>query len=116
MRTSRFHSSLDSKMAGKDKTQYVCQQCGHKHAKWAGRCQDCGAWNAIVEERVPGGFRRTNTTTVVASENPVPITEIATLDIPRYKSELTELDNVLGGGLVPGSVVLLGGEPGVGKS
>ncbi len=100
----------------KEKTQYICQQCGHRHSKWSGRCQDCGEWNSIVEERVPGANKRGAASTVVASEEPLPVTEVVTLDIPRYRTDFSELDSVLGGGLVPGSVVLLGGEPGVGKS
>ncbi len=100
----------------KVKTQYICQQCGHAHSKWSGRCTDCGAWNSVVEELAPGNKRGPGGQSVVTSEAPLPVTEVVTLDIPRYTTELTELDNVLGGGLVPGSVVLLGGEPGVGKS
>lgn len=69
-----------------------------------------------MEERVPGGNKRGAAAAVVASETPLPVTEVVTLDIPRYRTDFSELDSVLGGGLVPGSVVLLGGEPGVGKS
>ncbi len=111
-------SPTDTNGVVKEKTQYICQQCGHRHSKWSGRCADCGEWNSVVEERAPAGSsaKRSAPNTVVTSDKPIPVTEVVTLDVPRYRTEVSELDNVLGGGLVPGSVVLLGGEPGVGKS
>lgn len=101
----------------KAKFTYACQQCGQTYSKWMGKCQECGEWNSIVEERaveIPKhGAPRSS---IVERSEPLPISKIALEYIPRYVSDLSELDNVLGGGLVPGSVVLLGGEPGVGKS
>ena len=101
----------------KNKFIFACQQCGQQYSKWAGRCSECGEWNSIVEEREAAsdaggkGSRK-----IGAGDAPKPISQILTEDYPRYVSDLQELDNVLGGGLVPGSVVLLGGEPGIGKS
>lgn len=100
----------------KEKFVFVCQQCGQRHSKWMGRCQDCGAWNSVVEERDLRSKADRASGRIVSSTQPQPISEIVTQDFPRYPSDLAELDNVLGGGLVPGSAVLLGGEPGVGKS
>src|SRR5688572_4700027 len=100
----------------KERFVFACQQCGQKYSKWMGRCQECQAWNSVVEEREAPAAKRTKTAAIVAASIPQPISEIVAQDYPRYVSDLSELDNVLGGGLVPGSVVLLGGEPGVGKS
>jgi len=92
---------------------YVCQSCGAEHRKWMGQCPDCQAWNTISEE-----VRQT----VVSSGKPaaslttVPISSITASDSPRRESGLPELDRVLGGGLVPGSAILIGGDPGIGKS
>lgn len=100
----------------KEKFVFVCQQCGQRHSKWMGKCQDCGAWNSVVEERDFRSKSDRASGKIVASTEPQPISEIIAQDFPRYITDLTELDAVLGGGLVPGSAVLLGGEPGVGKS
>ncbi len=98
----------------KEKFIYVCQQCGQKYSKWMGKCQECNEWNSIVEER---DIREAKLKPSLATgDTPQPIAEIAAQNVPRLLSSITELDNVLGGGLVPGSVVLLGGEPGIGKS
>jgi DNA repair protein RadA/Sms len=100
----------------KAKFIFACQQCGQQYSKWVGRCTDCGEWNSVVEERdssAPAGVKSSGST---SQTSPEPISKILATDYPRYVSDLPELDNVLGGGLVPGSVVLLGGEPGVGKS
>ena len=103
-------------MKNKAKFIFACQQCGQQYSKWVGRCTDCGEWNSVVEERdssAPAGVKSSGST---SQTSPEPISKILATDYPRYVSDLPELDNVLGGGLVPGSVVLLGGEPGVGKS
>ncbi len=99
----------------KEKFIYVCQQCGQQYSKWMGKCQECSAWNSVVEEREVAPANRTKPS-LATGESPQPISEIVALNIPRLHSHIDELDNVLGGGLVPGSVVLLGGEPGIGKS
>jgi DNA repair protein RadA/Sms len=101
-------------------TVYVCQSCGHQSRKWLGKCPDCGEWNAFVEERAraaapmkgPGaraGLR-------LRESKPVRYGEIESQDDARVSSGVTEFDRVLGGGIVPGSLILIGGDPGIGKS
>lgn len=105
------------------KTAYCCQSCGAIHFKWAGKCPDCGAWNSFVEELAEGGashFSRlaTETTNKKSSAKKIELVSLNgdTADFPRIKTSIGELDRVLGGGLVQGSVVLIGGDPGIGKS
>jgi DNA repair protein RadA/Sms len=97
-------------------TSYVCQQCGHEALAWSGRCAGCGEWNSMVERRATaprsGGGRRARP----PAPRPVPLREVAAPRVARLETGIGELDRVLGGGLVPGSVVLLGGSPGIGKS
>ncbi len=100
---------------------YRCTECGHDHAKWVGRCEGCGAWNAVAEEPVtrrtagPGdrGIRATARRPVGP---PSRLREVATEPLARWRTGIAELDFVLGGGIVPGSMILIGGEPGIGKS
>ena len=100
------------------KKAYFCQSCGAQHAQWQGQCNACKTWNTLVEEVIEkeavspkwSGDSKNSVAT------PVPINEVDTAQIPRIKTNDIELDRVLGGGLVPGAVVLLGGEPGIGKS
>ncbi|WP_022852869.1 DNA repair protein RadA [Thermodesulfatator atlanticus] len=90
--------------------KFYCQQCGYQSFKWLGRCPGCGSWGTLVEE---------NATPSKKAKKPAKffsITEISHLEEPRVKTHLSELDQVLGGGLVPGSLILLGGDPGIGKS
>jgi DNA repair protein RadA/Sms len=100
----------------KAKTVYTCQQCGAQQPKWAGQCGDCGAWNSLVESVTapPGkGVRSVG----YAGESRVRLLkDVALQESPRVASGVAELDRVLGGGLVPGSVILIGGDPGIGKS
>ena len=98
----------------KNKTVFICRECGAEYSKWNGKCSACGAWNTL-EESVP--------VTVTAGKSaPVGefkysrITEISYDDETRYNTGISELDRVLGGGLVKGSLVLIGGDPGIGKS
>jgi len=99
--------------SAKIKSVFVCQSCGAEHGKWTGQCPDCQEWNTISEE-----VRQTATSTGGAAGvlSTTPITGISTSDTPRRSSGMPELDRVLGGGLVPGSAVLIGGDPGIGKS
>ena len=100
---------------GKQKTQYVCQQCGAQSAKWIGRCPACGEWNTYSEEIIqPAGARQTGN--FKPDTTLQPITRIRPVSRERMKTGLEEFDRLLGGGLVPGSMVLIGGEPGIGKS
>jgi len=99
----------------KSKSEYICQQCGAKSAKWIGRCPSCGEWNTYAEEMVqkskgPSGGP------VRISSNLQAITEVQSVARDRLKTGVAEFDRLLGGGIVPGSMVLIGGEPGVGKS
>ena len=108
----------------KDKTAYVCDNCGHESVKWIGKCPSCGQWNSFKEIRVApsvsgggkrlaaGGVGNTSST----RNTPMPISKVQAKDEPRIDLHDEELNRVLGGGLVRGSIVLLGGEPGIGKS
>ena len=93
-------------------TLYRCSDCGAKSHKWVGQCGSCGAWNTLSLATDPGGFA----TDLPGSKPPTRLADVFTTEYERYPTGLTELDRVLGGGIVPGSVVLLGGEPGIGKS
>nr|AIA13660.1 AAA domain protein [uncultured bacterium] len=96
---------------------FVCQNCGHQSRKWLGKCPECGEWNSLVEERsqpVKKGSARSNFT--LRQVSAVPFTEIEPQDDVRIASGLDEFDRVLGGGIVPGTLVLIGGDPGIGKS
>lgn len=103
----------------KRKTKFMCQNCGYESPKWMGRCPGCGEWNQMVEEieitgkSRQGGLRHT---APVATSKATPITSIQTDMEPRIETNLTEFNRVLGGGVVPGSLVLIGGDPGIGKS
>ena len=102
----------------KEKTVFLCNDCGYESPKWAGRCPSCGAWNTLVEKVV----RSSPATRVSAAvgdkllSQPQLIDTVSTDELPRMNMCDAELNRVLGGGLVPGSLVLLGGEPGIGKS
>lgn len=98
------------------KTQYVCGQCGYAYSKWMGRCQQCGQWNTVSEERIAVSVKKNRLQGSDSVQPPQTICSVQAESIDRIPSFCGELDTVLGGGLVPGSVVLLGGEPGIGKS
>ncbi len=108
-------------MAAKIKTVYICSECGYQSAKWMGKCPSCGKWNTLQETvteppksaaaAVKGTPAKLNTTNM-----PKKISEIEVTSRARFKTGMTELDRVLGGGIVRGSIVLVGGEPGIGKS
>jgi DNA repair protein RadA/Sms len=91
---------------------FSCSACGHESAKWHGRCPGCGEWNTLVEER-PAAARRAASGRAL---RPVPLAQVEAPAMRRLETGIGELDRVLGGGLVPGSLVLLGGSPGIGKS
>jgi DNA repair protein RadA/Sms len=96
------------------KSVYVCQSCGAEHRKWSGQCLDCGAWNSISEQVIDSAIMQ-----AVGKGKTLPasaITDISRQQNPRRSCEIEELDRVLGGGIVPGSAVLIGGDPGIGKS
>src|SRR5512135_2912417 len=94
---------------------FACQSCGYSSPKWLGRCPDCGSWNSFIEERKPVAARGA----MSSRHDEVKVErlgEVASEDAPRVETSNAEFNRVLGGGIVPGSLVLLGGEPGVGKS
>ena len=98
----------------KKETLFVCQNCGHTTGKWLGKCPECGEWNSLVEEKA----RRSGTRNgfQLRDVSAIAFTEIESQDDVRVPSGVTEFDRVLGGGIVPGTLVLIGGDPGIGKS
>ncbi len=97
------------------KTQFVCQSCGYESPKWMGRCTECGAWDTFAEAvRRPASAR--NKTMTAKGNRPVPIDAVEVSDEKRLSTGIAEFDRVLGGGLVAGTLVLIGGDPGIGKS
>ena len=107
---------MKSNKQGKSKSKYVfvCQQCGKESPKWLGRCPDCQAWNSFVETRVT--LSRTPSQFSFRENRPQELSQVEKGDFPRFHLGFAEVNRVLGGGLVPGSLVLVGGEPGIGKS
>ena len=93
-------------------SHFICNECGTVAPKWTGRCDGCGEWNTVVEEIILPG----STPSIQPASPALPITEVSTLDATPIATGIDELDRVLGGGLVAGSVTLVGGEPGIGKS
>ena len=102
----------------KQKSIFVCQECGYTLPKWAGRCPDCGKWNTLVEEMAASSRSSSAQRRSIAEERnrPQPIVNVQASEQERLKSGIEEFDRVLGGGAVPGSVALIGGDPGIGKS
>ncbi len=103
-------------MAKKLHTVYVCQSCTHASPRWVGQCPNCGGWNTLVEEIAAGQKKPAATGGALVKGGPVPITDVEAFPEPRMATGIPEFDRVLGGGIVPGSVVLVGGDPGIGKS
>ena len=98
---------------------FVCQACGFESSKWLGRCPDCGEWNSLLEERrdvTPPGRGRQGSLGLEGGSRPKPYDLVDVSEAARVSSGIDEFDRVLGGGIVPGSMVLIGGEPGIGKS
>jgi DNA repair protein RadA/Sms len=99
------------------KVLYTCQTCGFQTPKWMGKCPDCGEWDTLVEEvRSAAVLRRATTGRTTGASKPVPINAVELAEEPRVATHIKEFDRVLGGGLVQGSLVLIGGDPGIGKS
>jgi DNA repair protein RadA/Sms len=103
----------------KQKTKFICQECGYESAKWMGKCPGCSSWNKMVEELAPQkSSRRLTYTTTLSTEasKPQRITSVETKNEIRIPTKFSEFNRVLGGGIVQGSLVLIGGDPGIGKS
>jgi len=100
----------------KQKTIYTCSLCGYQSPKWLGKCPDCDQWNSFYEEVKTGPSRYSSLNPETSSSCPTPINEIVLNTEDRILTDIKELDRVLGGGLVQGAVVLIGGDPGIGKS
>ena len=105
----------------KTKRAYVCSDCGADFPRWQGQCSACAAWNTITEFTIPKtkaavGVASATNSYAGASTKVQKLSEVKATDVPRYSSGISELDRVLGGGIVPGSVLLLCGDPGAGKS
>jgi DNA repair protein RadA/Sms len=99
----------------KIKTSFFCQSCGHASSKWLGKCPSCGGWNQFVEEEIREASEGPSSE-LHLHEAPQPIADIVADEKERLATGLAEMDRVLGGGVVPGSAVLVGGDPGIGKS
>lgn len=100
----------------KNKTIFVCQNCGYVSPKWVGKCPSCNSWNSFTEEIEEKEIKTAKAYTEAIAGSPVPIADIKQKELHRIDMPYSEFNRVLGGGLVPGSLVLLGGEPGIGKS
>ena len=100
----------------KERTVFICQSCGAQSPRWLGRCADCGEWNTLVEERIAAAPKGGGRVAALERRGAEPITELAAASERRTSCGIGELDRVLGGGVVPGSVILIGGDPGIGKS
>src|SRR5579862_5364240 len=119
----------------KHRTFFLCRHCGAMHPKWLGKCPDCGTWDSLEEVAKPTddphrphaltvspdqdsdlGPQEAGRTHFAMEAAPIALADVPPLEVPRISTRISELDRVLGGGVVPGSAVLLGGEPGIGKS
>jgi DNA repair protein RadA/Sms len=107
----------------KPKVQFLCTNCGSVHPKWMGKCPDCGTWDSLQEYKAPTPDARaasrapiSQSSDVATAAQALALDEIDQADAPRTPTGIGEFDRILGGGVVPGSAVLVGGEPGIGKS
>jgi DNA repair protein RadA/Sms len=106
----------------KIKTKFVCQSCGYISPRWIGKCSECNSWNSFVEERIAAGPENSRalgargTEATNEARHPIRLSEISTSEEGRITTGIAELDRALGGGIMPGSIVLVGGDPGIGKS
>ena len=98
----------------KEKQVFYCKECGYESAKWLGQCPGCHSWNTFVEEKITVGAKKSSAYKEKVA--PTSIFKATTADESRIKTNIKELDRVLGGGIVKGSLVLVGGDPGIGKS
>ena len=101
---------------GRPSTVFFCNECGYESSKWMGQCPACKAWNTFVEEPVVKTAQSARTGTRKNAPEPMSVSAVSPESMKRCKTGMSELDRVLGGGIVPGSLVLVGGDPGIGKS
>ena len=94
---------------------WACSECGHSQPKWSGMCPTCKKWNTIIEELLVVDKKK-RFYSEEKTQKPIPITDIESVDIVRQKTNLSEFDRLMGGGIVKGSLTLVGGAPGIGKS
>lgn len=109
---------MEGKRLGRQesKNNFSCQQCGYQSPKWLGRCPDCGEWNSLVEETVQPSSVQGRSVAATAAAQPQRLRDVSACEEDRLKVGIQEFDRVLGGGVVPGSLILIGGDPGIGKS
>lgn len=100
----------------KQKSEFICQNCGHSEARWFGKCPDCGTWNAAVETVVQSTKSKSGKLSIPSGSTPISLPNVSASKSIRTATKITELDRVLSGGIVPGQVILISGEPGIGKS
>jgi DNA repair protein RadA/Sms len=108
--------SVTLEIMAKITTKYTCQTCAASFSRWMGKCEQCGAWNSLVEEVVAAPAAGFGKSRAAAALKPTSMSEVAAARVPRISTGIGEVDQVLGGGIVPGSVMLLSGDPGIGKS
>ncbi|MBU1013190.1 MAG: AAA family ATPase, partial [Bacteroidetes bacterium] len=101
-------------MKKKEKFTFLCQSCGCQTPKWMGRCPECGSWDTLVEEKILGAG--SGKARMIPSSTPVSINSVEVTENNRLMTGISEFDRVLGGGIVDGSLILIGGDPGIGKS
>jgi DNA repair protein RadA/Sms len=102
--------------AQKPRTVWYCAECGHQQSKWSGQCAECGRWNVLHEEQVVASSPSRIDSKMLISARPMQLNEVALSTIPRIQTHIKEFDQLIGGGIVPGSLLLVGGDPGIGKS
>ena len=100
----------------KERSQYVCTDCGAKSAQWVGKCPTCKSWNSLEEQKTASNTKRQHRYTEPTVSKARPLATVNVENVKRLNTSERELDRVLGGGIVPGALMLIGGEPGIGKS
>ncbi|HSX01802.1 MAG TPA: DNA repair protein RadA [Candidatus Saccharimonadia bacterium] len=103
-------------MAKVPAVRFVCQSCSATYTRWMGKCEQCGAWNSLIEEAAPAPVAGGRSVSAKKALQPTSLGEVQTQRLPRFTTGLGEVDRVLGGGMVPGAIMLLSGDPGIGKS